>query len=73
MTLTTPAPAEAAQAAQSARGPRPTARAAERGCGKRLGGEDGTLVCTREADHVPGCVFTSTSGVPDRHTATSGE
>lgn len=33
----------------------------------------GVLRCTRDAGHDHGCVFTSTSGVPDRHTRTSGE
>lgn len=66
MTLTTPAPIEA-----SPSGPRRTVRGGD--CEARLGGPGGTLQCTREAGHAPGCVYTSTSGVPDRHTATSGE
>lgn len=72
MTLTTTAPVEPLTAS-------PRAASAAHGahgaglCTIRLGGEGGTLQCTREAGHAPGCVFTSTSGVPDRHTLTSGE
>lgn len=34
----------------------------------------GPLHCVAgEAGHDYGCVFVSTSGVPDRHSATSGE
>jgi hypothetical protein len=33
----------------------------------------GVLHCTQEADHDYGCTFQSTSGVPDRHSLTSGE
>lgn len=67
MTLTTPAPVEPSAPARGS-------RAGTAGsCQTRLGGEGGTLRCTREAGHTPGCVFTSTSGVPDRHTVTSGE
>ena len=69
MTLTTTAPVEPLTPSPRAQ------RAAQHAglCTTRLGGEGGTLQCTREAGHTPGCVFTSTSGVPDRHTLTSGE
>lgn len=65
MTLTTPAPIEAS----------PSGPLLSRGgdCEARLGGPGGTLQCTREAGHTPGCVYTSTSGVPDAHSRTSGE
>lgn len=66
MTLTTTAPVEPLT-------PSPRTPHASGLCTTRLGGEGGTLQCTREAGHTPGCVFTSTSGVPDRHTLTSGE
>lgn len=42
-------------------------------CTHRLA--DGPLACTRADQHEPGhgCVYQSTSGVPDAHTASSGE
>lgn len=33
----------------------------------------GALRCVGDEGHDYGCVFQSTSGVPDRHTASSGE
>lgn len=39
------------------------------GCERRLG----SLRCTGVAGHDFGCVFHSTSGVPDSHSRTSGE
>lgn len=44
-----------------------------RPCEHRLA--DGPLQCTRTDAHEPGrgCIYQSTSGVPDAHTATSKE
>lgn len=51
-----------------------TERAPHR-CAQRLGGADGDLACVRTERHTPGlgCVYQSTSGVPDAHTASSKE
>lgn len=38
------------------------------GCERKLG----SLTCTREANHQPGCVFVA-SDATDRHALTSGE
>ena len=65
MTLTTPAPVEA-----------PTLRrhpAAGQTCLRRLGSSATGLQCTLDEGHPPGCVFHSTSGVPDAHFKSSGE
>lgn len=54
---------------------RTTPSGSARSCTQRLGGEDGALSCVRTEQHTAGlgCVYQSTSGVPDAHSQSSGE